>query len=256
VLVFLDADTTPEPDLLARLVDALDRRRGLLSVMPYHRMQRQYERLSAFFSVISLMGVGAASARRSAPVTGAYGPCLACHRRDYDAVGGHESIRGAVVDDVALARAFRRVGLPVRVFGGRGAIRFRLYGGGLGDLVQGWSKNFASGAGSTPPVRFLLVFAWVVGVGTAAQAPVREAVAAIAGWSGPGIVLWIGFVAFVIQLAVQLRPLGNYSWAPVLFPIPLLAWFVIFFRSIVVTARGRVRWKGRSVPVRPRRVRS
>jgi 4,4'-diaponeurosporenoate glycosyltransferase len=256
VLVFLDADTTPEPDLLARLVDALHRRRGLLSVMPYHRMQRQYERLSAFFSVISLMGVGAASARRSAPVTGAYGPCLACDRRDYDAVGGHESIRGAVVDDVALARAFRRVGLPVRVFGGRGAIRFRLYGGGLGDLVQGWSKNFASGAGSTPPVRFLLVFAWVVGVGTAAQAPVREAVAAIAGWSGPGIVLWIGFVAFVIQLAVQLRPLGNYSWAPVLFPIPLLAWFVIFFRSIVVTARGRVRWKGRSVPVRPRRVRS
>jgi 4,4'-diaponeurosporenoate glycosyltransferase len=76
VLVFLDADTEPEPDLLARLVDALGRRRGLLSVMPYHRMRRLYERLSAFFSVISLMGIGAASARRSAPVTGAYGPCL------------------------------------------------------------------------------------------------------------------------------------------------------------------------------------
>jgi 4,4'-diaponeurosporenoate glycosyltransferase len=256
VLVFLDADTEPEPDLLARLVDSLDRRRGLLSVMPYHRMRRQYERLSAFFSVISLMGIGAASARRSAPVTGAYGPCLACDRRDYDAVGGHESIRGAVVDDVALAQRFRRAELPVRVVGGRGAIRFRLYGGGIRDLVEGWSKNFASGAGSTPPVRFLLVLAWVVGVGTAAQAPAREAVAAVAGWSGPGAVLWIGFVAFAIQLAVQLRPLGNYSWAPVLFPIPLLAWFVIFFRSIVLTARGRVRWKGRSVRVRPRGVRS
>ena len=252
VLVFLDADTEPEPDLVARLVSALDGRRGLLSVMPYHRMRRQYERLSAFFSVISLMGIGAASARRSAPVTGAYGPCLACHRRDYDAAGGHESIRGAVVDDVALARQFRRAGLPVRVVGGRGAISFRLYGGGLGDLVEGWSKNFASGAGSTPPVRFLLVFAWVVGIGTAAQAPVREAVAAIAGWPGPGAVLWIGFAAFVLQLAVQLRPLGNYSWASVLFPLPLAAWFVIFFRSIVLTARGRVRWKGRSVPVRPR----
>jgi 4,4'-diaponeurosporenoate glycosyltransferase len=253
VLVFLDADTEPAPDLLARVVDALDGRRGLLSVMPYHRMRRQYERLSAFFSVISLMGIGAASARRSAPVTGAYGPCLACHRRDYDAAGGHESIRGAVVDDVALAREFRRAGLPVRVAGGRGAISFRLYGGGLGDLVEGWSKNFASGAGSTPLVRFLLVFVWVVGVGTAAQAPVREAVAALAGWSGPGVVLWIGFVAFAIQLAVQLRPLGNYSWAPVLFPIPLAAWFLIFFRSILLTARGQVRWKGRSVPVRPRK---
>jgi 4,4'-diaponeurosporenoate glycosyltransferase len=250
VLVFLDADTEPEPDLLARLAGSLERRRGLLSVMPYHRMQRQYERLSAFFSVISLMGVGAASARRSAPVTGAYGPCLACDRRDYDAVGGHESVRGAVVDDVALARQFRRSKLPLRVAGGRGAIRFRLYGGGLRDLVEGWSKNFASGAGSTPVVRFLLVFAWVVGVGTAAQAPVREAVALAGGWSGPGVVLWIGFAAFAVQLAIQLRPLGNYSWAAALFPIPLAAWFVIFFRSIVLTARGQVRWKGRSVPVR------
>jgi 4,4'-diaponeurosporenoate glycosyltransferase len=255
VLVFLDADTEPEPDLLARLLDALTHRPGLLSVMPYHRMRRQYERLSAFFSVISLMGVGAASARRSARVTGAYGPCLACDRRDYDAAGGHESIRGAVVDDVALAQQFRRAGLPVRVAGGRGAISFRLYGGGLRDLVEGWSKNFASGAGSTPVLRFLLVFAWVVGVGTAAQAPVREAVAAIGGWSGPGVVLWIGFIAFAVQLAVQLRPLGNYSWAAVLFPIPLAAWFVIFFRSIVLTARGQVRWKGRAVPVRPERAR-
>jgi 4,4'-diaponeurosporenoate glycosyltransferase len=250
VLVFLDADTEPEADLLARLLDSLGEGPGLLSVMPYHRMQRQYERLSAFFSVISLMGVGAASARRSASVTGAYGPCLVCDRRDYDAVGGHEVIRGAVVDDVALAQQFRRAGLPVRVVGGRGAIRFRLYGGGLRDLVEGWSKNFASGAGSTPVPRFLLVFAWVVGVGTAAQAPIREAVAAVGGWSGPGIVLWIGFVAFAVQLAVQLRPLGNYSWAPVLFPIPLAAWFVVFFRSIVLTARGQVRWKGRTVPVR------
>jgi len=253
VLVFLDADTEPAPELLARLVEALERggdHPGLVSVMPYHSMERQYERLSAFFSVISVMGVGAASARRSAPITGAYGPCIACTRRDYDAVGGHEAVRGAVVDDVALAQRFRAEGLPVRVAGGRGAISFRLYGGGLRDLVEGWSKNFASGAGSTPIARFLLVFAWVVGVGTAAQAPIREAVAAVGGWSGPGVVWWIGYAAFAAQLAVMLRPLGNYSWASVLFPIPLGAWFLIFFRSIVLTTRGQVRWKGRVVQVR------
>jgi 4,4'-diaponeurosporenoate glycosyltransferase len=253
VLVFLDADTAPAPELLARLLAAIERggdRAGLVSVMPYHHMERQYERLSAFFSVISVMGVGAASARRSAPITGAYGPCIACRRSDYDAVGGHEAVRDAVVDDVALARRFRASGLPVRVAGGQGAIRFRLYGGGLRDLVEGWSKNFASGAGSTPIARFLLVFAWVVGVGTAAQAPFREAVAAAASWSGPGLAWWIGYMAFALQLAVMLRPLGNYTWASILFPVPLAAWFVIFFRSIVMTARGQVRWKGRVVRVR------
>jgi 4,4'-diaponeurosporenoate glycosyltransferase len=253
VLVFLDADTEPAPDLVARLVEAVERggdHLGLVSVMPYHRMERLYERLSAFFSVISVMGIGAASARRSAPVTGAYGPCLACTGHDYEALGGHQAVRAAIVDDVALAQRFRAEGLPVRVFGGRGVIRFRLYGSGLRDLVEGWSKNFASGAGSTPLARFLLVFAWVVGVGTAAQAPIREAVAAVAGWSGPGVVLWMGYAAFAVQLAIMLRPLGNYSWASLLFPVPLAAWFVIFFRSIIATARGQVRWKGRTVSVR------
>jgi 4,4'-diaponeurosporenoate glycosyltransferase len=251
VLVFLDADTVPEADLLARLVSTLEETEGLVSVLPYHRMERQYERLSAFFSIISMMGIGAASARRRAPVTGAYGPCLACTRADYVAIGGHAAVRGAVVDDVALAQRFRATGRPVTVRGGRGAIRYRLYGGGLGDLVEGWTKNFASGAGSTPPLRFFLVFAWVVGVGTAAQAPAREAVAVLAPWSGPGLVPWLGYAAFAVQLTVMLRPLGNYTWAGPLFPIPLAAWFVVFFRSIVFTARGEVRWKGRTVPVRP-----
>jgi hypothetical protein len=55
--------------------------------------------------------------------------------------------------------------------------------------------------------------------------------------------------------AASARRSARYSWAAVLFPIPLAAWSVIFFRSIVLTARGRVRWKGRAVPVRPERAR-
>src|SRR3981081_3839794 len=108
-------------------------------------MARQERRLAAVASEISVMGGGAASARRSAPITGAYGPCLACRRTDYDAVGGHEAVRDAGVAAVPLALRFRPPGLPVRVKGGRDAIRFRLYGGGVRDLVEGWSKNFASG---------------------------------------------------------------------------------------------------------------
>jgi 4,4'-diaponeurosporenoate glycosyltransferase len=250
VLVFLDADTEPAPDLLERLGAEVDRRGGLVSVMPYHRMEREYERLSALFSVVSLMGIGAASVRRRARVTGAYGPCLACSRRDYERAGGHEAIRHAVVDDVALAQRFANAAMPVAVFGGHDAIRFRLYGGGMRELVEGWSKNFASGAGSTPALRFLLVFVWIVGLGTAAQAPVRAVVAVAAGWSGPALGWWLAYVAFALQLARMLHPLGNYRWAAPLFPVPLLAWFVIFFRSIVMTARGEVRWKGRAVPVR------
>ena len=52
-------------------------------------------------------------------------------------------------------------------------------------------------------------------------------------------------------------PCSSPAWqhrTAVLFP-PLAAWFVIFLRSIVLTARGQVRWKGRAVLVRPERAR-
>lgn len=251
VLVFLDADTEPAPDLLARLVAELERGGGLVSVAPYHRMTRAYERLSALFHVIAVMGIGAASARPAAPVTGAFGPCLASTRADYANVGGHEVVRSAVADDIALARVFRRAGLPVHVVAGREAIRYRLYPNGLRQLADGWSKNFAAGAGSTPIVRFLLVMAWVIGLGTAAQVPFRAGLTALAGWSYPGILGWVAYAAFAAQLATMLRPLGNYSWVAPLFPVALVAWFAVFFRSIVWMIRGSVRWKGRIVSVRP-----
>ncbi|HUF85209.1 MAG TPA: glycosyltransferase family 2 protein [Acidimicrobiia bacterium] len=251
VLVFLDADTEPAPGLLVRLVAELERRRGLVSVAPYHRMARAYERLSALFHAIAVMGIGAASARPGASVTGAFGPCLACTRADYTRIGGHEVVRSAVADDIALARVFRDAGLPVHVVAGREAIRYRLYPNGVRQLADGWSKNFAAGAGSTPIVRFLLVMAWVIGLGTAAQVPFRAALTALADWSYPGLLGWVAYAAFAAQLGIMLRPLGNYSWAAPLFPVPLAAWFVIFFRSIVWMVRGTVRWKGRVVPVRP-----
>ena len=70
---------------------------------------------------------------------------------DYEAAGGHagDSVRGAVLDDVSLARAVQRTGRGVTVFGGRGAVRFRMYPDGLRSLVEGWTKNFAGGAAGT-----------------------------------------------------------------------------------------------------------
>jgi len=251
VLVFLDADTAPGPELVERLLAELTAVSGLVSVAPYHRMRRPFERASAFFHVIAFMGIGAGSARPGAPVTGAFGPCLACRTRDYQAVGGHEAVRASVVDDVALARRFRASQRSVRVVGGLDAVAYRLYPRGIRELVDGWSKNFAAGAASTPWLRFLLVMAWVIGCGTAAQVPVRAGLSALAGWSYPGVVGWLVYAAFSAQLAVMLRPLGNYRGAALLFPLPLAVWFVVFARSIAWTIRGHATWKGRRVPVRP-----
>ena len=58
VVVFLDADTHPEPTFLARLGALYERVGGLVSVQPYHRTETVVERLSALFNVVAVMGVG------------------------------------------------------------------------------------------------------------------------------------------------------------------------------------------------------
>ena len=71
-------------------------------------------------------------------------------RRDaYDAVGGHAAVRGAVVEDIGLARLLKRRGTPLRWARGDEAVRLRMYHG-AGELWDGWRKN-AADAWSAPP---------------------------------------------------------------------------------------------------------
>ncbi|MDP9403005.1 MAG: glycosyltransferase [Actinomycetota bacterium] len=241
-LVFLDADTSLAPSGLSRILAEHRRRGGLLSVQPFHATERPYEALSAFFNLVSMMGVAAFTPRRRARPTGAFGPCLVSSAADYAAAGGHghPEVRGQVVEDVALARRFTTAGLPVSVLGGRGTIAFRMYPEGLRQLVEGWTKNFAAGAASTRPVIFVLISLWLSGCISAA-------------WSLPAPAATAVYLAYAGQLGWMLRRIGRFGWWPaLLYPVPLAFFLAVFARSLVLThLRGEVRWRGRTISTRP-----
>ena len=247
-LVFLDADTELAPGGLARLVAEHDRRGGLVSVQPFHVVRRPYERLSAFFNVVAMMGVDAFSAfgRRRVP-RGAFGPCLVTGREEYLASGGHRAVRGEVVEDVALAGRFRSAGRPVACLGGRGTVSFRMYPGGLAQLVEGWSKNFASGAGAARRTTLALVSLWISGCVSAAWYLGSSLLGR--GAVGPAAAAAL-YAAYAGQLAWMLARVGRFGAAtPLLFPLPLAFFLAVFARSLVLTnVRGEVRWRGRMVP--------
>jgi 4,4'-diaponeurosporenoate glycosyltransferase len=229
VIVFLDADVTLAPDALGRVVAEVEERGGLVSVQPYHRVERAYERLSAFFNLVALMGVDAFGARRGRlPPTGAFGALLAVARAEYVARGGHGAVRGEVLEDVALSRRFDRVTL----FAGREVAAFRMYPGGMAELVEGWTKNIAQGAARTRPSTTFLVSLWITGAFTALLHP--------ATWA-----------AYAAQLFWMLRGAGSFgARTALLYPVPLAAFVVLFARSAFLAfARREVRWKGRRLPV-------
>jgi 4,4'-diaponeurosporenoate glycosyltransferase len=125
ILVFLDADTHLAPDGLAKILNAQQRAGGLISIQPYHRMKRAYEKLSAFFNIITMAGTGAFSLfAGKIPVRGAFGPCLVCYREDYFKTGGHHRARDQVLESMGLADAFREARLAVSCYGGKGACLF------------------------------------------------------------------------------------------------------------------------------------
>ena len=241
VVAFVDADVRVERDGVERVLAVQEDVAGLVSVAPFHAVERPYERASAFFNLVAMMGTDAFAVWRDrvAPA-GAFGPCLVLDRVTYEAAGGHEAVRAEVLDDVELCRAVRAAGAAVRCWGGHGAVVVRMYPDGMAQLVEGWTKNIAGGAGRTRPLTLVLVSAWLSGCITAAAAPL------LLGWAGLAL-----YAAYALQVHVHLRRIGSFGvLTALLFPLPLVFFLAVFARSLVLThLRRRVSWRGRSIEV-------
>jgi 4,4'-diaponeurosporenoate glycosyltransferase len=259
LLLFLDADTVLADDALDGLLELHARQGGLVSVQPSHQVVRPYEHLSSYFNVVSLLA-SAAFARRPPTQPMAFGPCLLTSRADYERAGGHAGVRGEILDDVQLAAAYHRAGLPVRCAVGGESIHMRSYPGGFRQLADGWTKNFASGASAAAPGPALGAGLWVsahhaVAVG-ASLAVLRVLTGREAPLASGDAALWgVAWVAVAWQLRSILRSIGSFRWWTwLLFPAPLLIFDIIFARSAAHTVvRRSVRWRGRQVEFGRRR---
>ncbi|MCX8160582.1 MAG: glycosyltransferase [Candidatus Saccharicenans sp.] len=250
VLLFLDADTRLADNGLEVLLGLYLSQQGFVSVQPYHIMEKPYEKLSAFFNLILILNMNISSyiSRLNRP-RGAFGPCLVCSKGDYLSVGGHEAIKGDIIDDMALARVALSKGLQVHCYAGKGLVSFRMYPGGLKKLVEGWTKNFATGATRTSPVLFLVSFGWLAG---ALSGPLDVAKGIVSGndflWQlGLGL-----YLIFALQVYYFLRKLGNFGvLSAIMYPLNLIFFMLIFMNSLFYThLLGFVHWKGRKIRTR------
>ena len=245
LLVFLDADTEPCPTFLAQLVAYHQQHGGLVSVQPFHRTERPYEQLSVLFNLVGLMAVPLG------PRVGvAFGPAMVTSRRDYARIGGHASVAGKVVEDWFLAHRYEAAGLPVGAFIGHGSLAYRMYPGGLSDMVVGFDKNFATAAGEVRWPWMLGVLLWLSGLFWAAWC----LPAALLHWPlvgdpglAPNLVL---YGAYALQLLLLTRRVGSFGWINLVFPVPVLFFLGVFLLAILNLERGSIRWKGRQVPTR------
>lgn len=251
LLLFMDADTVfTHPNSLADYIASFESMgsRGILSLQPDHHAEKWYEQLAFLFPLVVMAGMNVFTiAGTRLKAGGSFGPCLLCDKEQYEAVGGHAAVRGAVMDDLALGKAFQEYGLPVHCYGGKGIAWLRMYPGGLSDMVQGYSKSMASGSAATHPLVMLLIYMWMAG---ASVAPVMliASLFSSTGWLGVSIGLYI---VYAVELAIASKRVGRFAWwiFP-LYPLLIAVFISIFMYSIYLSKRrGSVQWKGRNINV-------
>ena len=248
-LLFLDADTELDNKGLDCILSCTEVYNGVISIQPYHRIQKFYENLSIFFNIILMAGMGTFTPFQTKikPI-GVFGPSMICKKDDYFKIDGHKSVKSKVIEDIEIGKSFLKAGVPVFNLGGKGTINFRMYPNGLKDLINGWVKNFGTGAKSTFPPMLIMVICWIVGSAFPLELFIRGLILQNPILIISGIVFYIFYILQIFWMSYRI---GNFNLLTLFFyPVSLVFFIIIFFYSIESTFINRkVNWKGRKIKI-------
>jgi chlorobactene glucosyltransferase len=142
-LLFIDADTCSSPSMIRSAVSyAVKHKVDMLSLIPFQELDTFWERVTQpiiFASVATAFPYDKVN-NPNLKEAFAIGQFILVSRNAYEAIGGHESVRDKIVEDVALAKLVKGNGYRVRVASGRRIIKTRMYKS-LHEIWEGWTKN-------------------------------------------------------------------------------------------------------------------
>ncbi len=253
-LLFLDADTVPQPMLIAALsVYAQTQRLDMLSIFPFLELGSFWERvvLPVFFALIMIIFP---FGRMTRPDTRpeevlAYGQCIFVRRAAYEDIGGHGAVRSEVLEDVRLAQALRAAGFVVGAAAGLDALHVRMYTNGR-EVAEGLTKNAAAGFRNGGARSMLAMMRLVL----TAFAPPATFIVGIVMMSVSSTYAWLAFVQGMVMLLIAiafwsgvLSRVYRLPWFyGVFWPLGLVSYMIIAARGMLQVYSGRgVTWKGR-----------
>jgi glycosyltransferase involved in cell wall biosynthesis len=238
-LLFTDADTVHLPGSLARaLAEAKEHGAELLSYSPEQVVVTFAEKavMPVIFAELAAQYPPEKVRDSSAGVVAANGQYILVRRAAYETVGGHATIADKILEDVALARAFRAATYKVFFRYGADAVRTRMYRS-WHELRQGWTKNLVL---LFPRPRWLAswrvawwAFSWItlfVGLAGIAVGYWRLAYSML-----PAVFLYLRIARAHFRMGTNLVAVG--------FGAPVFAYLLL--RSERKHTSGGVSWKGR-----------
>lgn len=244
LLLFIDADVRLGPNAIGRLLQTYSEQNCTISVQPYHVTEELYEQFSLPFNLIQIAANGTTLPKQKS--VGLFGPMILISKIDHNKIGGHESVRKNIIEDIALGQKLKEAGLPYDLFVGDKDLSYRMYNDGVRGLLQGWIKNIAAGAAKTHWYLFIAVF---LAITSMASVPIHIAAYS---WSGDykWLILYVAlYMIWVIVLYVLAQKAGRFHIISILFyPILIIVLVCVFFVSMFKKIFGlKVVWKGRAI---------
>ncbi len=246
-ILFLDADVEVHPRALAQAhAYAVSAGAEMLSGYGFLRLETFWEKV-----VMPVLGGMIVGGNPLDQVNDPAHPRVVCNgqfilvsRAAYGRIGGHAAVRGEIIDDMALAREAKRVGVVYRMVFCRELFRTRMYTS-LAEIWRGWRKNLFAALGYRPWVAIAVV-AFVLW--TAVLPPVLLVVGPFLRLPGPVVGAAAAATATLFGYRVFASRVFGQRWG--LFwthPLGALVVAGIFLESAMRGIAGStVDWKGRS----------
>jgi chlorobactene glucosyltransferase len=147
-LLFADADTVFAPGCIAAAVAMLRHRKldllSLLSTLSHDTWFERVVQTAAVFELLRQYPLTRANARGERRAF-ANGQFMLFTRDAYRSVGGHESVKHALLEDLALARLIEEQGRKAGVFLAAGLFHCRMYGS-WAEFRRGWKRIYIEAA--------------------------------------------------------------------------------------------------------------
>lgn len=182
----------------------------------------------------------------------ANGQFIMVRRSAYDAVGGHEAVRGEVLDDVGFARLMKARQRSLHLLLGLDLMSVRMYTG-LREIWDGWTKNLFLGLHRSLPLT-LLVWMAVFATGLlpfllAAGLPALTLATGQPGFTDPA--WWLSVAAAILIWTTYAVGLQRTRHEPLHFwsyPLGVVVLLGILANSALRALLGLgVHWKGRRI---------
>lgn len=252
-LLFTDADTEHHPAACASSMRyALAKDAKFLSLLPTQRFESASERI--FLPTILWMiafGIGSLDAindpRRTdtAIFNGQY---VLCERSAFEAIGGHERVRGSIAEDYDLARIVKRDGrFRSMLVGACDLVHTRMYRS-FREIWDGFSKNLYLGVQDQRLHGALAIAA------LAAISPLPELAlvrALLRRRYGSALFLGAGIAATAAAAEFGMCRSRFPRGSGAFFPIGAAVMLAIFVNSAIAHRAGKVHWRGRNISTAP-----